>query len=406
MATRTEWRGTRHRRTQSLSTRILYKSAVPRSVWQILALLSADIFFLIPALSNTVFSGVPDHWGLAQALFSKLSWSGDPSMGFYLKHPNWHAGSWAGAQVDMISLHDMKDFDGWKDITEETFRGLAKHCIRELPEGCQCSLCQKCREVNEEKQPPKNGYLMEIEKFQKTAKDEDIHSRQGVEVDFTQNMINYNKELSQQVVPTSAMERMPSEILDIVFSQVDRESLPACVYLSSRIYPVVVKRLYHRVQLMSDASTRNFAETLVSRPILKDHVRQLLTVVNPHWESVAVLHNILKQLPFLTLLEIGPTWITYGDLPYWEYPFKLEGLKWGFIKDEAAKRFIGSQKHLTSEVVYWALPPYFDDNGKTIESLLEHRSIHHAGWNLWMWGAPQYFGANSSFDPHGGDESD
>ncbi|PVF94257.1 hypothetical protein CPB86DRAFT_800607 [Serendipita vermifera] len=328
-------------------------------------------------LTSRLFPADPEHWGLAQALFSKLSWSSDPTLGWYLNHPNWHAGPWAGARVDMISLQDMKDLDGWKDITEETFRGLAKLCSRYLPNGCRCSLCQKCREVQQGKEIPGHGHLIKAEQSQKTAKVEDIHSRQ-------------DNVSPLQVSPSSAMEKMPSEVLDIIFSQVDRESLPSCIYLSTRIYAAAIKRLYYRVQLMSDASTRNFAETLLSRPILKHYVRQLLTVIDPHWESVATLHSILKQVPYLTLLEIGPSWITYGDLPYWEYPFKLEGLKWGFIKDEASKSFIDSQKHLKSEVVYWALPPYFDDDGKTIEALREYRSIGVAGWDIWGWGAPQY----------------
>ncbi|PVF94256.1 hypothetical protein CPB86DRAFT_828742 [Serendipita vermifera] len=115
-----------------------------------------------------------------------------------------------------------------------------------------------------------------------------------------------------------------------------------------------------------------------------------VSVTDPHWESVAVLHNILKQLPYLTLLEIGPSWITYGDLPYWECPFKLQGLKWGLIKDEACKRFVvDSQKHLTSEVVYWALPRYFDDDGKTVKGFPVN--IEEVGWDLWGWAVPQSY---------------
>ncbi|PVF94260.1 hypothetical protein CPB86DRAFT_818148 [Serendipita vermifera] len=264
------------------------------------------------------------------------------------------------------------------------------------------------REVHQEDETPVDEHVMKTERKEKAANDWDAPIGHGnaVEVDAVQDMVNSNKATSRQVKPLSAMERTPEEILDVIFAQVDRESLPSCVYLSSRIYSVAIKRLYYRVQLMSDKSTRNFAETVLNRPILKHYVRQLLTVIEPHWESVAVLHNILKQLPYLTLLEIGPSWITYGDLPYWEYPFKLEGLKWGLIKDEASKKFIESQKHLRSEVVYWALPRYFGDNGQSTEHLPDGEEFREAGWNLWKWGAPQYSGKHCSFDRDGGNVSD
>jgi hypothetical protein len=292
---------------------------------------------------------IPKHWGLAQALFSKISWSTDFSMGS-INHPNWHAGPWAGARVDMISLRDMGDTEGWKDITEETFRGLAKRCIRWIPDDCECAYCQKCRQVYEEEETP--------EEQNKITVNENAYPKHNNDVEAIHSppTVNYNEGLSRPAKPSSALERTPEDVLDLILSHVGRESLPNCVYLSSHVYPIAIKRLYYRVQLMSDSSTRNFAQTLISRPILKDYVRQLLTVIAPHWESVAVLHGILKQLPYLTLLEIGPSWITYGDLPYWEYPFKLEGLKWGLIKDKAAKKFIESQSGLTSDVVYWALP--------------------------------------------------
>lgn len=83
--------------------------------------------------TSRLFPAVPNHWGLAQALFSKLGWTSDGSMNW---SPNWHAGSWAGARVDMISLRDIKNLNGWKDITEETFRNMAKHWIRWLPRDC------------------------------------------------------------------------------------------------------------------------------------------------------------------------------------------------------------------------------------------------------------------------------
>jgi hypothetical protein len=254
----------------------------------------------------------------------------------------------------------MRDIGEWKDITEETFKGLAKYCIEDLLEGWQCSLCEKYRYAHEGREIPQYEHRKEKEAYEKIRQDSpvDHNDENATALSGVEAVIGRKRERIRQVDRISAFERMHCEILDVLFSQMDRESLPNCIYLSSRIYDIAIKKLYYRVQLMSDFSTRNFAETLINRPILKDYVRQLLTVINPHWESVAVLHGILKRLPFLTLLEIGPSWITYGDLPYREYPFKLEGLKWGLIKDRAAKRFIESQSTHISDVVYWGLPSW------------------------------------------------
>ncbi|CAG8678107.1 11883_t:CDS:2 [Acaulospora colombiana] len=108
----------------------------------------------------------------------------------------------------------------------------------------------------------------------------------------------------------SSFERLPYDALDIIFSQLPRPSLAACALLSTRVYSA------------------------------------------PHWESVRVLHEILKQLPRLVSLHVLPSWITYGDLPYWEYPFKLRKIKWGLIKDEGSQKFISSQSGTLEEIGY------------------------------------------------------
>jgi hypothetical protein len=48
--------------------------------------------------------------------------------------------------------------------------------------------------------------------------------------------------------------------------------------------------------------------------------------------------------------------------------------------------------------------PSFTEDGKTVHNLLQRTTIREAGWNLWCWGAPEYFGANISWDPYWGDE--
>jgi hypothetical protein len=49
-----------------------------------------------------------DHPDLAQALFSKISWSSDPDLAIPW-NPNWQWGSWAGARIDLTLLSDIEE---------------------------------------------------------------------------------------------------------------------------------------------------------------------------------------------------------------------------------------------------------------------------------------------------------
>jgi hypothetical protein len=153
----------------------------------------------------------------------------------------------------------------------------------------------------------------------------------------------------------SPFERLPYEVMSLIFSQVPQRSLVACAVTSSQVHFAVAEALYTTVHLESNSLTRTFADTLLRRPFLCDYVHKLTVAVNPHWMSVRRLHEILKQLPRLVDLHVLPSWITYGDLPYWEYPFKLRKIKWGLIKDRASQKFIASQSETLEEIGYMTL---------------------------------------------------
>jgi hypothetical protein len=153
----------------------------------------------------------------------------------------------------------------------------------------------------------------------------------------------------------SQFERLPYDVRSLIFSQVPRCSLATCALTSSQVHSAVTEVLYATVHLDSNRFTRTFADTLLRRPFLCDYVRKLTVAVKPHWISVRRLHEILKQLPHLVDLHVLPSWITYGDLPYWEYPFKLRKIKWGLIKDRASKKFIASQSDTLEDIGYLKL---------------------------------------------------
>jgi hypothetical protein len=150
----------------------------------------------------------------------------------------------------------------------------------------------------------------------------------------------------------SSFESLPRELLDLIFSRLPRSSLAACALTSTQLYFTVAEALYSKVRLRLDRFTCIFAETLLRRPLLCDSVRKLTVAINPHWTSARALHDILKQIPRLVDLHVLPSWITYGDLPYWEYPFKLRKLKWGLMKDRASQKFIESQSDTLEEIRY------------------------------------------------------
>jgi hypothetical protein len=89
-----------------------------------------------------------DHPDLAQALFSKISWSNDPDLAIPW-HPHWQRGSWAGSRIDLTLLSDIEDLDEWKDISEPTFRDLWKACLIDgtIKNECNCNLCQIYRRM-------------------------------------------------------------------------------------------------------------------------------------------------------------------------------------------------------------------------------------------------------------------
>ncbi|PVG01477.1 hypothetical protein CPB86DRAFT_105702 [Serendipita vermifera] len=190
----------------------------------------------------------------------------------------------------------------------------------------------------------------------------------------------------------SPFERLPYDVFDLIFSHLPQTSLAACALTSIQIHSAVTRALYTKVNLQTDRLTRIFEETLLCRPFLCDYVRDLTIAVKPHWESVRVLHDILKKLPHLISLHTLPSWITYGNLPYWEYPFKLHTLKWGLMKDKASQKFIASQSDTLKEVGYLKIKFRSDEKDEKSIAFYDHNSFGmptywvegRDEWNFWQ----------------------
>jgi hypothetical protein len=97
------------------------------------------------------------------------------------------------------------------------------------------------------------------------------------------------------------------------------------------------------VTLGRATQTKTLLDTVCRRPELTSYIKNLRLVTMAHWESLQMAHEILKQLPDLKSLDFAPCWFSYGNLPYWEYPFTLQTLRWGLKKDSAFDRFCKSQ---------------------------------------------------------------
>ncbi|CAG8678121.1 11884_t:CDS:1, partial [Acaulospora colombiana] len=308
-----------------------------------------------------------DHPDLTQALFSKIAWSVDCSMALHW-HPNWHRGPWAGARIDIASLSDIEGIEEWKDVTEETFRDVWKVTLqaeRLIEEDCKCKLCgiyNQMRIDDEYKGARKGDQDIKNTQRAQFSKWDEPHCTEKQEKELI-NLVRsqetctiIDKLPSNHLCKSlSLFERLPYEITDLIFFHVPRNSLPACAIASTRMNSAVLVSLYATVNLDLPHLTHRFAETLIRRPFLCHYVRDLTIAVSPHWKSVRVLHDILIQLPCLVSLHTLPSWITYGDLPYWEYPFKLQNIKWGLIKDKASQKFIMSHSDTLKEINYMKL---------------------------------------------------
>jgi hypothetical protein len=283
-------------------------------------------------------------------------------------HPNWHRRTWACARIDLVLLSDIEDIEQWKDISEETFMDYWRFAIRDgsLDKDCECQLCDKycqmCkREGNENKDEEGKNEQVDPKATQiSTSKD---HGTPNITKE-TKAEIKYEPSSFQGISSIgelkhlrannqlSTLEKFPYEIFDLISSQLPQTSLAACALTSTSLYSAVVKQLYASVDTPSDPLTCRFAKTLTRRPFICDFVRDLTVHVKPHWKSVGILHEILKQLPKLIHLHVLPSWITYGDLPYWEYTFKLRTVKWGLMEDKTSQKFIASQSDTLKRVEY------------------------------------------------------
>jgi len=141
----------------------------------------------------------------------------------------------------------------------------------------------------------------------------------------------------------SVIETLPAEIKVSIFVNLSTKDLAACAATSKALFLEATRILYVSVHLSSADQTITLLETLNMHPEYAKLIKDLSLVTMAHWESLQVAHDILKRLPALTSLEFAPCWFSYGDLPYWEYPFQLQTLKSGLRPDDGFRKFRSSQ---------------------------------------------------------------
>jgi hypothetical protein len=268
----------------------------------------------------------------------KLLWSSDPSLSISADIDI--QGLWAGARIDIVELSIVQDNPAWKDITEVTFFDFYSIWPSDMegPDNCTCALCTKFRDEQE---------TFYENWFAERTREHDSPPMQRIRTVATAGPISSNADHGEPAPAVrddlSAVEMFPAEIKSSIFANLSTKDLAACAATSNALFLEATRLLYGSVHLVSADQTVTLLETLNVHPEYAKYIKDLRLVTMAHWESLQVAHDILKQLPALTSLDFAPCWFSYGDLPYWEYPFQLQTLKSGLRPDDGFRKFRSSQ---------------------------------------------------------------
>ena len=246
-------------------------------------------------------------------------------------------GSWAGGRFDIVHLDIVKDDKEWKDITEIEFFNYYTMWSSDMGrvDHCTCPLCQKYRDEHK-------TFYESLDRQKNSQKLERAH-----EMVVGRTSPKFGS-ASHAPYPSgasalSAIETLPAELNEEIMIHLTVRDLAACAAASKTLSLQATRRLYTSVTLERATQTKTLLDTFSRRPELTSYVKHLRVVTMAHWESLQIAHEILKQLPALKSLDFAPCWFSYGNLPYWEYPFTLRTLTWGLKQDSAFDQFCRSQ---------------------------------------------------------------
>jgi hypothetical protein len=246
-------------------------------------------------------------------------------------------GPWAGARFDIVHVDIVKNDTEWKDITEIEFFNYYTMWSSDMGkvDDCACVLCQKYRDEHE-------AFYKSLYGQQKSQNPERAHGR-AVERTSPKSGSMSRLPYPSGASGLSVIEILPAELHAEIMTYLTMGDLAACATTSKTLSPQATRRLYAFVTLVRATQTKTLLDTISRHPELTRYIKDLRLVTMAHWKSLQVAHEILKQLPALKSLEFAPCWFSYGNLPYWEYPFTLQTLRWGLKEDSAFHRFCESQ---------------------------------------------------------------
>jgi hypothetical protein len=246
-------------------------------------------------------------------------------------------GPWAGARFDIVNEDIVKDDKTWKDTTEVEFFNyytMWRNDMRGVDklDKCTCKLCQKYRDEYE-------AFYESLDKQQGYQQPERARELVVERMSSKSGSAFYTSSTSS----LSMVETLPAELHAEIMAYLTMGDLAACAATSKTLSLQATRRLYTSVTLESADQTKSLLEAISKRPELTRYIKDLRLVTMAHWESLQIAHEILKQLPALKSLNFAPCWFSYGNLPYWEYPFTLQTLRWGLKEDSAFHWFCKSQ---------------------------------------------------------------
>ncbi|PFH49534.1 hypothetical protein AMATHDRAFT_62997 [Amanita thiersii Skay4041] len=185
--------------------------------------------------------------------------------------------------------------------------------------------------------------------------------------------VHNSEDMLQGSTPTSTRSKLPTELLNLVFRNLDRTDLVTALRANNALYAVAIQILYQDIRLLTPRKYVQCFQVLIRNPSLPPLVRCLWVsweTMNPTHNLYQLLHAVLKQLTALKSLYLdfpryhSPTWLLH------DCSFSLNKFTTSFDCLPPLAKFLDTQPEIT-ELTLRGLQ---DDDGMGIHPLLSHLS--------------------------------